>query len=74
MFGSEERHNLFGEVKRASLIGRGRLHALYVIDNESALIGSSPDTTVDLSGFEVFQVYMFVRSMNASAPKYMYLR
>ncbi|MDO9091128.1 MAG: hypothetical protein Q7U99_00585 [Rubrivivax sp.] len=73
-FGTDLRHNVKGELPVSSLADRGRLHALYLVNDESPLIGISPDTTVNLNGFDTFQVCVFVRGRNASSPKYIYPR
>jgi hypothetical protein len=73
-FGAEVKHHVFGELPVADVSGRGRLHALFLVNNESPLIGLSPDTTVDLEGFNNFQILLFIRGRNASAPKYLYPR
>ncbi len=73
-FGTELRHHVFGELPVSNVAERGSLHALYLVNSQSSLIGISPDTTIDLIGFDAFQVFLFVRSRNASAPKHMYPR
>jgi len=71
---SDQRHNITGELPVSSLLERGPLHALYLVNNQSSLIGVSPDTTIDLNGFDIFQMCMFIRGRNANTPKYMYSR
>ena len=73
-YGTDQRHNVTGDVRVSSLSKRGPLHALYLVNDESPLIGISPDTTVDLTDFDVFQTRIFIRGRNASAPKYIYSR
>jgi hypothetical protein len=68
------RHNIGGRISVSSIAPRGRLHALYLINDTTPCIGLSPDTTVDLQGFDWFEVLLFIRGRNASAPKYMYAR
>jgi hypothetical protein len=73
-FGADTRHNVIGELHVSSLAERGPLHALYLVNDESSLFGISPDTTVNLNGFDTFQPRIFIRGRNASAPKYIYPR
>jgi len=73
-YGGDQRHNIGGQIHISALASRGRLHALYLINENTPLMGVSPDTTIDLSGFDVFEIRLFVRGRNGSAPKYMYLR
>jgi hypothetical protein len=73
-YGTDPRHNVYGQIPVSLLAAQGRLHALYLINDESLLIGFSPDTTVDLSGFDVFCVRLFGRRKNGSVPKYIYPR
>jgi hypothetical protein len=70
----EQRHNLTGSIAISALASRRRLHALYLVNEKESLIGLSPDTTIDLMGFDTFEVLLFLRSRNASAPKYIYPR
>ena len=73
-FGTDPRHNVKGELYVSSLADRGPLHALYLVNDKSPLIGISPETTVNLNGFDSFQMCVFVRGRNASSPKYIYPR
>jgi hypothetical protein len=73
-FDNQQRHHVFGELDVNLLSDRGPLHALYLVNSESPLIGMSPDTTVDLVGFDKLQVLIFLRGRNASAPKYLFAR
>lgn len=73
-FGTVTRHNIAGQLPVSSLISRGKLHAIYLVNDESPLISFSPDTTIDLSGFDDLEVCLFIRGCNAGAPKYMYAR
>lgn len=72
--GTEPRHNVTGELQVSFVADRGRLHALYLVNGESPLIGISPEITVNLNGFDTFQVRVFIRDRNASSPKYTYPR
>ena len=38
------------------------------------MISFSPDTTIDLKGFDTFQAYLLIRGLNANVPKYLYPR
>lgn len=73
-FGGERRPNISGQLQVSGLASRGRLHAVYVVNKTTPLIGVSPDTTIDLSGLDVFEITIFLRQRNGSAPKYMYPR
>lgn len=73
-FGTDLRPNVKGELHVSSLADRGLLHALYLVNGESPLVGICPDTTVNLDGFDTFQVCVFVRGRNAGLPKYIYPR
>lgn len=68
-FGTVVKHNVFGELPVSDVAPRGRLQAIYLVNAVSTLIGLSPDATVDLNGFDDFQVLLFIRGRNASAPK-----
>lgn len=74
IFGTNPRHNINGEIHVSSLADRGHLHTLYLINDESPLIGISPDTAVNLNGFDTFQMCVFIRGQNGSSPKYIYPR
>lgn len=73
-FAGEPRHNVYGCLDVSSIRDRGRLYALYLISGESVQLSCSPDTTFDLSGFNRFEVFFFLRGNNASRPKYLYSR
>lgn len=73
-YGVDQRCNIGGQIPISGLASRGRLHALYLVNENTPLMGLSPDTTIDPSGFDVFEVRFFVRGRNGSAPKYMYPR
>lgn len=73
-YGADPRHNVIGELHVSSLAERGPLQAMYLVNDKSPLIGISPDTTVNLNGFDTFQMRIFIRGRNASQPKYIYPR
>lgn len=73
-FGAEKRPYISGQLPVSGLASRGRLHALYIVNDTTPLVGVSLDTTIDLSGLDVFEVHLFLRQRNGSAPKYMYPR
>ncbi len=66
--------NMFGEIPVSELAHRGRLNAIYLTNAGSIWEGFSPDTTVDLTGFDDLQVLLFMRHHNMGAPKYLYAR
>jgi hypothetical protein len=72
-YGGQTRQHLLGELQLTNL-GRGPLHAIYVVNEKSPLLSSTPDTTIDLTGFNRLQVIIFLRNNNASQPKYLYSR
>lgn len=69
-----ERQNVFGEVPVSALVGRGRFHAIYLANATSPLMWCTPDTTIDLGGFDTLRTLVFIRSNNQNAPKYLYAR
>jgi len=73
-FGGEKRPNISRQLQVSGLASRGRLHALYIVNDTTPLVGVSPDTTIDFSGLDMFEVHLFLRQRNGSAPKYMYPR
>lgn len=73
-FGSDYRHNVSGMLQISLHASRSQLHALYCVNEKSNLLGLSPEAIINLDGFDVFQVYLFIRGRNASAPKYIYSR
>lgn len=73
-FDATNRHNVKGKLHTSALANRGRLHALYLVNDKISLLGLSPDTTVNLNGIDTFHVCVFIRGMNASLTKYIYQR
>lgn len=73
-FNNDPRQHVFGEVDMRLLAGRGPFHALYLVNAQSVGASLSLDTTIDLSGFHRLQTHVFLRSRNASAPKFMFVR
>lgn len=73
-YGTDYRHNVSGMVQIPLLASRSQLHALYVVNEKSNLLGLSPEAIINLDGFDALQVYLFIRGRNASAPKYIYSR
>jgi hypothetical protein len=57
-----------------SLAGRSQLHAIYVAKDGSALIGVTPDTVFDVSGFDQLEVCIFLRGRNANQPRSQFAR
>lgn len=56
------------------LAGRNQLHAIYVAKDGSPLIGVTPDTVFDVSGFDQLDVCIFLRGRNANQPKSQFAR
>jgi hypothetical protein len=73
-YGSAYRHNISGTIQISSLNSRKQFHALYLLNDESMLLGVSPDTIIDLTDFDILQVCLFIRARNANVPKYIYSR
>ena len=73
-FDGETRHHVYGCLDVSSIRDRGRLYALFLVNDKSPQMSCSPDTTFDLNGFNQFEVFFFMRGNNASQPKYLYAR
>ena len=73
-FEGKTRCHVYGCLDVPSLQERQKLYALYVINKESPLILCSPDAILDLTGFNRFEAFIFLRLNNASQPKYWYAR
>lgn len=56
------------------LEGRNHLHAIYVAKGGAPLIGVTPDTVFDVSGFDRLDVCIFLRGRNANQPRCQFAR
>lgn len=72
--GGVERHNISGAFPVSRIVSRVLLQAVYLVNDESPLMGWTPDTTLDLEGFDELLVRVFLRGQNGGQPKYLYQR
>lgn len=73
-FDGAPRTNVSGSFGVPTLGGRTSLHAVYVVKEASPLIGVTPDTVIDVEGFDRLDVHVFLRGTNANQPKSQFAR
>jgi hypothetical protein len=73
-FDGARRTNVTASLDVGTLSSRTRLHALYLVKDGSPLIGVTPDTVIDVEGFDQLHVCIFLRGRNANQPKYQFAR
>jgi len=72
--GAQNRQNVSGTLQISALTSTYQLHTIYVVNEKKILLGASLDAALDLIGFDIFYIYLFIRGRNASAPKDLYSR
>ena len=73
-FDAEKRTNIAADIPVVALAGQTQLAALYVSKDGSPLIGVTPDTIVDVAGFDDVHARIFIRGRNGNQPKSQYTR
>lgn len=73
-FDSEKRTNIEAQIPVSALAGRTQLAAIYVTKDGAPLIGVTPDTIVDVAGFDHMHAHIFIRGRNGNQPKSQYTR
>jgi hypothetical protein len=72
--GNISKQNIFGEFEVSMISSLGKLNSLYIVKDSSVVLGLTPDTTINLDGFNDFQVELFIRYIDSNTPKYIYPR
>ncbi len=72
--GNISKQNIFGEFEVSMISSLGKLNSLYIVKDSSVVLGLTPDTTINLDGFDDFQVELFIRYIDSNTPKYIYPR
>lgn len=73
-FMGEYRPNIHGHLEISATQGKGPLYVIFVINEKSVQFVSSPESFIDLTGFNRLEITLFLRGYNASQPKSLFSR